>query len=299
MEPLSRSRRRIYLALCALLFVISIPLAILYASGYRFRSDLSLVATGGVYLNVPISDAVVSINGEEIGTTGLFSKNFYVDNLRPGSYAVHVALDGYYPWYKSLAVEKRVVTVAEAFLVPEHLPLVRLVRTNTPTTTASTSRAVSRLLYDSYIAEFATSTDPGERILMVTNDCATGICISTTTVALPYDTEGGVDLYIEKGVAHLEWTRSTSTIPSAFCMTPSQCQKRIVVAEGKGALKHAVLFNGGVLYQSQSGVFLTEADVRPTPLTVPIYPKAGADFRIIDGALLVKDADTLYEVTGF
>ena len=43
-------------------------------------------------------------------------------------------------------------------------------------------------------------------------------------------------------------------------------------------------------------VFFKEADVRPTPVALALYPKYGADFRIIDGRLIIKDGIALFEV---
>ena len=93
MEPLTLNTRRLYAIISTSLFIGALLFAALYASGYRFER-WSLAATGAVYVSVPVSDAVVTLNGEEVGKSGLLSKTFYLDTLEPGSYVLHASTDG-------------------------------------------------------------------------------------------------------------------------------------------------------------------------------------------------------------
>ena len=94
-------------------------------------------------------------------------------------------------------------------------------------------------------------------------------------------------------------TSSTSTIPSSLCASPSRCEKSVIITHSKEKITRTNFYAGGVLYQAASGIYLAEADVRPTPLTVPVYPRAGAEYRIVDGRLIVRDGGALYEISGF
>jgi hypothetical protein len=271
------------------LFTVSIPTAILYATGYRFDNGFSLVKTGGVYISVPVSGASISLNGDQIGESSLFNRGFYIDNLAPGSYAIHVALPEAYPWYKTLVVEPHIVTDARAFLVSEKLAPVRLlIATSTPVTSQGTTtdfKAISRLEYDVLLKEFLPAT---------------------TTPALssvepgPLDTRGGMALGVHEGNVEVSWIRGTSTLPSNFCIRPSSCVHRIEVEDGHEEAVNARFFGEGVLYQTkEKGISLVEIDVRPTALTIPVYPRHGAEFRIINGVIIVKDGSVLYEIVGW
>lgn len=300
MDPLSRRTRIIYLSIFALLFVVTIPLAILYASGYKLSglSTFSFVPTGGIYVTVPLSDALVSINGKEEGTTSLFTKSFYVSNLAPGSYAVHVARESSYPWYRTLIVEPGIVTDVRALLAPQQIEPVKLIRGGAASSTASTTRGIARANYDAYLALFQPATTTKGTVLVGGKRFAT----SSEGVfgPAPDDAQGGQELYIEGGTVRLHWAKSTSTIPSTFCMKPSSCAKDMFVKKGKEQVVSAQFWGGGVAYStSESGVYLAEADVRQTPLIIPLYARRGADFRIANGTLIIKDGTSLYQIDGF
>lgn len=289
MQPLSARARRRYLVLFVTLFVISIPAAILYATGYRFDGGLSLVKTGGVYISIPVSGASISLNGDQVGESSLFNRGFYIDNLAPGSYAIHVALPEAYPWYKTLIVEPHIVTDARAFLVSEKLALVRLViATSTPATAQGTTtdfRTISRADHEALLKEFLPAT--------------TTPALSLVEVE-PLDTQGGMALNIYEGNVEVSWTRGTSTLPSNFCIRPSSCVHRIEVEDGREEAMYARFFGEGVLYQTkETGISFVEVDVRPTALTIPVYPRHGAEFRIVNGVIIIKDGSTLYELVGW
>ena len=287
LKPLSRKTRRTYLGVFVLLFVLCLPIAILYATGYRFQNGLSLVETGGVYISVGPSDASVSLNGKQIGVSGFLNHSFYVDNLAPGSYAVHVARDGDYPWYKTLVVEPKIVTDAQAFLVPSEFVVRKLSVAPVSVTLASTTVVTTRLEYDTFLKSFAPTTTKSK-------------VTTLEEVPIPNDTQGGENLYLENGMVRLEWERSTSTIPSSMCSTPSSCEKNVVIAKAKEKITRTNFYGGGVLYLvPSSGIFLAEVDIRPTPLVIPVYPRAGVDYRILNGRLIVKDGTSLYEISGF
>ena len=95
------------------------------------------------------------------------------------------------------------------------------------------------------------------------------------------------------------WTDAETLPPSRYCLGPSSCSMEIPVESGKQTAVKAEFFGGGVVYATkEGGVFLKEIDVRPEPLSVQLYPVRGAEFRVVDGRLIVKDGTALYEITG-
>lgn len=275
MRPLSQRRRRFYLLTLTVLFFISVPLALLYSSGYRYKAGFGLVKTGGIYLSVPYDEAVVSINGEEIGTTRFLNKSFYIDDLAPSSYAVHVEREGDHSWYRTLFVEPQLVTRAEVTLVPESPEILRLTRGGV---TGTTTRALSVDLYDTYLKAFsllATSSESRRG----------GVAVAATVV---------------EGDVYVHWTDAEREPQDNFCARPSNCVESFLLEDGPQDSYSVAFLGDGVVYATKlGGVFFSEMDVRRTPVSAAIYPRRGADVRVIDGNLVVKDGSALYAIEGF
>ena len=282
MQPLSKRRRRTYLYGLIAVFVVCLPLVMFYANGYRFKNGIGFVRTGSIIISVSESNAMVSLDGVEIGTSGFLRHNFYVDNLTPGAYQVLVTREGDHPWHRTVLVEQELVTDAQAFLIPVEITSVRLVDTVrvASSTIATTTMATSHATYESYRKAFLPST-----------------ATSTPIVALHNPTSEVIT--IKNGDVFVRWIDAGTIPPSRFCRGPSFCGTEIPIEKGSQQAINAKFFGGGVVYTTkEGGVFLSEIDIRPEPLSVQLYPVRGADFRIVGGHLIVKDGTALYEITG-
>lgn len=296
MEPLSLTTRRLFAAFFFVLFIVLLPVVVLYASGYRLQG-FSLVTTGGIHISVPISGVAITLNGEDIERSSLFSKAFFLDNLEPGSYVIQATLDGYHPWSKNLVVESRLVTDVSMLAVPQPLRVLELVAQAATSTasvadaaTTSTTRSISETEHERVVRSFATTTP------MV---FSTGSTTTSGSMVPLTDAEGGAALVIEESNLSVRWDRN-ATPPSSFCSRPSLCTAHFFLEHGEQTVTDARFFNGGVVYRTlESGVFFVEVDVRQPRLLVPIYSKPSTEFRIIDGTLYIKDDGTLYAVESF
>ena len=268
MKPLSARKRRLYVLFFIVLFLISVPLALLYAGGYRYKLGVGFVETGGIFLSVPYSDANIFLNGKGIGRSHLLNKNFFIDNLAAGIYEVEVERESDYPWRRQFVVEPELVTDADVFLVPLQINTVELsFAADAPTTT----KHVSRQQYTEYLSLFA-------------NQGATTSASSLGT------------LMIEQGKLSLHWKQKEEGIPpSIYCRAPSSCVAQIPIGTSQDIL-NAAFFENGVVYATPEGIYITEADVRPTPLIVTLYGKPKTEFRVEDGHLIIKNGQRLYEV---
>lgn len=277
MQPLSRSRRRLYLYGLVAVFVLCLPFVMFYANGYRFKSGIGFVRTGSIIISIGEGNAVLSMNGVEIGTSGFLRHNFYVDNLTPGAYQILVTHEGDHPWHRSVIVEEELVTDAQAFLVPKEIdPILLVDGTKAPLSTTTIPHAT----YESYRTAFLPSK-----------------ATSTLIVASHNPTSEVVAL--EDGNVLVRWTDAETLPPSRFCRGPSFCGTLIPIESGKQQATNAEFFGGGVVYTTkEGGVFLGEIDIRPEPLMVQLYPVRGANFRIVEGHLIVKDGAALYEISG-
>jgi hypothetical protein len=269
MEPLSPRLRRGTLILFIFLWIVLIPIIILYADGWRYTSEFGLVQTGGIYVWAPYSDAGVAVGGKSIGTSSFLNHGLYVNNLAPSQYTVTVEKEGFRPWKRTLIVEPLVVTDTRAFLIPKKLEFTRL----TSATSSSARAYASTQTLDAYKAVFATPS------------------VASSTV--PTDASDSIGLFIVKGALIARWT-STEYPPSLFCERPSRCVKEFTV-DGATSVTRAMFYKGGVVYRTATGeIYLSELDVRPTPGLVRIYAHTGADVSLINGDLIIKDGATFY-----
>lgn len=275
MQPLSRQTRLIVFFSLTALFLAVVPFVMLYANGWRFSPSLGFYKTGGVFISVPYSGVAVSINGEVVGTTGLLQRSFYIDNLAPSTYVLRVAGGDYYPWERMVVVEPQIVTDTRALLVSTQTQSVRLIATSSEATT--TDRVISGALMAEYRALFAAPH------------------ISSST--LPVDEEESTSLFVEEGDLIAKWTNPDSPIPSSFCARPSVCAMEFPIERSSDTVLDAAFFAGGVVYSTKEhGIYFTEADARPTPRIIPLYEKPNANFRIVNGALIVKSQEEFYQV---
>lgn len=274
MEPFPAYKRRIYFFLFAILFVVLLPAVILYADGWRFKSGIGLVQTGGIYIDVPYADATIRLNDDPVGRSGFLQHSLYIDDLAPAAYVLRVEKEGTRSWSRILVVEPKLVTDARAVLLPDDIALTRLVLSGT----ASNTRIVSQADYTAYRAAFATST--------------------AASSTIPVDEDNNIGLFIVDGDLIAHWMGEGQP-PSVFCAAPSLCETEMSIKRIGGPATDAHFFGGGVVYYTEEGgVYFTEIDVRPTAVSAQLYAASDADLRIIDGAIIIKTGNGFYEVEG-
>lgn len=278
MQPLSPLVRRLYLALFMLLFAAMLPVVIFYADGWRYKPGFGFVRTGGIYIGVPYADADVSVNGEHIGRSGFLDRNFYLGDLAPAAYTVHVEREGYRPWTRQLTVEEQLVTDARALLLPIEITPVRLmIATSSASQSTDTLRIVPRATLTEYAAIFSATT--------------------TASSTIPIDEQEGIGLFLDRGTLIARWIQENSFPPSQFCEKPSSCVDTIVL-ENNTRVLDAHFFRGGVVYATEAGeVHFVEADVRSAPIHMLFFSAPKPEIRIIDDALVVKSGTNYYEIS--
>lgn len=276
-QPLSPTIRRTYLIVSVLLFIIVLPLVILYADGWRYQRESGFVKTGGIFVYVPYTDANVYIDDEHLGESGFLTRSFYVDNLTPSAYAVRVEREGDRSWSRQVIVEQQLVTDVRALLMPQEFSIITLATTSATSTPEETQRTISQDDYDGIAAVFATT--------------------SMASSTLPVDEQDGIALYIENGDIFARWTRPGGLSPSVFCGRPSFCVDEIAIKRGGSGANYAVFYGGGVIYRTVDGtVTFAEVDIRPTPISFVIHKARGLEARVIGDSIYLKDGRTFLEV---
>jgi hypothetical protein len=111
-------KKRIYLLGLSGIFIIIIPVLILFSSGYRLNSKFRIVKTGGIYINNNESGVDVRLNGKITKNAGLFEKNILIRELIPETYYVRVEKEGYRVWHKNVKVQEKKVEACYPLLIP-------------------------------------------------------------------------------------------------------------------------------------------------------------------------------------
>ena len=117
------NKKLFYLLGLCIVFIITIPVLILFSSGYRLDSKYRLVKTGGINLVNNESGIIVKLDGKNIKKAGVFEKNILIRNLTPQTYHATVEKEGFKTWKKNIKVEEQKVEVCYPLLVPNKLNL--------------------------------------------------------------------------------------------------------------------------------------------------------------------------------
>ena len=70
----------------------------------------------------------------------------------------------------------------------------------------------------------------------------------------------------------------------------------ISVALTEAVVNRAEFFEGGVVYQTPHGIYLSEIDVKQPTTVVPLYENPVAQFRVHRGELIILDGEDLFVV---
>jgi hypothetical protein len=126
-KPLAKWQRKLFFLALLSAFLISLPIFIFYATGYRydfFAEKPVITATGGLYISADAKESFIYVNEEPVNNVRVFRQASYIQGLIPGMQRVHVQSSGLHTWVKILPVFPHIVTEAEAFNLPV-LPHIR------------------------------------------------------------------------------------------------------------------------------------------------------------------------------
>lgn len=95
--------RRILFSSLFLLFAVTAPLTVFYASGYRYNTRLGRIEQAGLlYLTTEQKDIKMTLDGQPAGEV----KQRLLLNLRPRYYDVLLEKEGYHSWKKRLNIQE-------------------------------------------------------------------------------------------------------------------------------------------------------------------------------------------------
>lgn len=287
MKPLSLRRRRIYLGFFSFVFILTIPILILYATGYRLSSALNIIRTGGLHISVPYSGAKVHIGDEITKETSVFQKNIFIQNLRPGSYEVKVTKDGMQAWSKRLVVFPQTVTEGFSFLILEkplleEIPEFLVDKNNSASTTTKSvqKKPVKNANYSEIILLFGTSTKS----------------TATSTDILKIKRKLSVENI--NGILHVLWQGNQDSTPYYFCV--NQICKNEVIIKTASKVRTFDFFPGRddlLVVAISNGIYVVDIDDRSDHNIQYLMEASNLDFRIKDGeTIYIKDGKKIYRV---
>jgi len=287
LPPLPIEHRSRLFWLMATVFLLAVPLMVLYAIGYRydFSEDIyNFKAVGGLYISSDVADSNIFVNGKVVDDMRIFRAAAYIQNLEEGVHEVYVERTGLHTWVKELPVFAHLVTEAQSFNMPIR-PQIRLmsewtnsaglnvffdVATTTDFTFASTTNITllvptstptstlnQNLEYEYIASRFASSSaeaailEQYKRYQSERFGFATNAVVLATTSATTTRESRDMKLYEADGDVYVTWVGETSKVPYYFCLT------------NKGASVTAQLYGSHVYRQLISQTPTTTNLLRP------------------------------------
>lgn len=290
---MSLRKRRIYFWVLCILFIFVIPPIMLYTSGYRLGPGFTFVETGGMYIYAPEPGSVIYIDGKERHQTSILGRDWFVQDITPGTYTVLIAKDGFWPWIKEVKVTERQVAEAIAFLIPkepdiEIIPKTLEEKIGTATTTKNNPE---------YIEALALFTEK-KKTNASTNTTPTS---ATTSLPVPekFSPYGRVGLTREENRILAHWMKNMNNLPNYFCRDTA-CVSPVVAFSSIIPIRSFDFYPGRddvLLVAVQDGIFAIEIDARKTQNFQPIYKGTAPDFRFGDIGFIIQDGETLARIT--
>lgn len=265
--------RRIILAFSILAFLIMVPLVLLYTSGYRMGSDFHLIKTGGFYVSSPVSGSQIFVDGQLEKETNILQSGFFMQNLKPGTYSVLVAKEGYWPWIKKLNIKEQMVTEARALILPRE-----------PKTAAVSEK-------DFLPAE-------AEKYAAIKSEFKKLNSLPKSEIAEKFTNHGRERMWWkpEENKVWVEWIGEEESRPYYLN------EDKNLVLDSAFPVRNADFYPGRkdvIIVAVQNGVFAIETDARGGRILQPVYRGIKPVFTLHenDPAIYILDAGTLIKVS--
>ncbi|MCX6764399.1 MAG: hypothetical protein NTU58_01690 [Candidatus Nealsonbacteria bacterium] len=110
--------RNILIVIFGVIFVLAIPLVILYCQGYRFDFETKkIIKTGGFAFKAQPKNCEIYINDKLTKKTDFIFGEVFIKNLLPKKYNIKIKKNGFSDWEKNLEVKEKMVTEAKNVLL--------------------------------------------------------------------------------------------------------------------------------------------------------------------------------------
>lgn len=276
MEPLSRKIRILYFSILVLIFIVLVPITLLYSSGYRLGEGFKLIKTGGIYVGLDESNTLLYLDGKLVKEAGVLKNGFFVQDLTPRVYHVVVKKEGYRTWEKVLEVLPQRVSETSAFILQNDIPYIEILTSATSYTEALklfATSTITQVLPEDYPKELATSTRIGE--------------------VKDVKRKGDVVIWRERETIYARWVNDNSDAPSYFCYK-GVCDREIVL--NRKAVQYFDFHpqsNELLLFVINDVVVMTEIDPRIPRNEQTLFEAEGVEIRTQGDSILIKEPTEL------
>lgn len=287
MKPLSKSIRRTYLTLLILLFIILVPVTILYSTGYRLGEHFTVVKTGGIYIGLNEPGARLFLNGKFVQGASILKNGFFVQDLTPRVYHVIIEKEGYRKWEKVLEVAPQRVVEASAFILPQEITFKEI----SPVIQERNGN-ISNEEYIALNALFATSTTETSISL---DEISSVFATSTKGRNITnIKKKGDIILWQEGDIVYARWVSDRQNAPSYFCegvLCGNEIQINKTPIRFFDFHPHS---NELLVIGTSDGIGITEIDPRIPRNTQMFYQSEGVDTRVVGDTVFIKNGNLLY-----
>lgn len=283
MRPLSPTKRRVYFIIFLTLFVIAVPVVIIYAVGYRvdFVESLILTERGGVYVYTPVAGVNIHVDGDFETKTGLFNREYFSQNLKPGRYFIKAEHEDYIPWQKYVNIKAQRVASLYPFFVPKEWELVTVPeKVEEFSNGTTTERLIANEEYETYLELF---------------DIEDELELQEETIKRTF---GNIEVSYENEKLYAKWLGRGDWIPAYFCEN-DYCLNPSPFLEIKSNVENFEFYPGRddvvIFSTEEGGIYVAEVDTRPSQTVATIYSSAyPVEFAIYDrDVLVIKDKDNI------
>jgi len=289
-------RKKIRFIIFFLLFIIIGPLVVMYANGDIFNGG-GFLKTGGIFVRSSPIGSNIYINSKLNDSTGFFQRDILIKNLKPGKYDVSVKKDGYNSWDKKIIVTDNTVSEANVFILPEKVDLREIpqkIASPDISTSSSTTKTKNNQEYKDILSVFYDKNNIASQNVLATTSASIKK-IGTKEFPIMNGKEG---IWKEGGKVFVGWFGKENAEPQYLChgMDCSDSMfvfDLITVPTNLGFLPG---YEGVIIVAFENQVFAVQLEENPDKGVQLIYKGKKPDFRIINGAVYVKDGTYLAEV---
>ncbi len=297
-------KRRITVVVFILLFLVLAPTIVFYANGNILGEGWNILATGGLFINSMQPDSQLYVNGKIKETTGFFTRNYLLKNLKPGVYAVSVKKDGYNDWSNKIKVFANKVTESKVFMLPSSIDITEIKK----------SLEIEKILSTTTIHE--TKLNPNYKIIknLFDEDLTLEKYISVlstttdkTTKYAPGTKENPIknwylSIWYESGDIYIGWNGSANSTPSIFweeSINEIKFQSQLKVYSFGSNIVSLDFFPGEsevIIISVGDKVYAVEAENNPEKKLQVLYSGKAPDFRVFNNNIYINDGEFLGQV---
>lgn len=295
-HEISHKKRVIYFIVFSVLFLLCIPIIVLYSMGYTIDSTtFGLSGRGGIYVMVQEPGVNVYVGDDLKKTTSLFQKEVLVKGLRPKEYLVVVGSDEFWPWAKTVNVSEGEVSPLYPLLLPKELAV-----TVIPKADEMYAQVLKLFAVEPKASPVAAknqaqvSTNLGPTSSTVSSEVVTKVIPASEIIS-----RRNMRVWKDGNLVFAHWAGGNGDIiPPYFCYK-KECTDTIPIFEANMPIGRIDFYpdrDDVIIMTLDRSIYAVETDVRTYHNFYPLYQGTKPDWRVEDSTIYIKDGDVLSSI---